>query len=311
MPGSVRLLSLEGKAGEIEIAAGEDNADFFTGGADFIGNSGSGGDGGGRLDDDFHAFPDGFHGLDDFGFGDGDNVVNVFFEDGEGERGEGGAETVGDGVAGAGGRDGTGTKRAISIVGVGGLAADDFDLRALKFGGERDAAEKTSATDGSEDVIEVGDFFEKFEGDGALAGDDLHVVVGMNHVGVSLVGDFAGGGFAGFESGLANGDLAAVGANGGMFGSGRVGRHNDPGGNAAKLSGAGECGAVIAGGVGHHAVAGLVVGEGEDCVGGAANFEGAGFLEIFTFEEELGAGGFVEVLGGEDGRAVNLMGDAF
>jgi hypothetical protein len=62
--------------------------------------------------------------------------------------------------------------------------------------------------------------------------------------------------------------------------------------------------------VGHYTVAGLVVGEGEDGVGSAANFKGGGFLEIFAFEKELSAGGFVEVLGGEDGGAVNLRGDA-
>ena len=68
---------------------------------------------------------------------------------------------------------------------------------------------------------------------------------------------------------------------------------------------------MIAGGVGHYAVAGLVVGEGEDGVGGTANFEGAGLLEIFTFEEKLGAGGFVEMFGSEHGSAVNLGSDAF
>ena len=201
-------------------------------------------------------------------------------------------------------------ERTVGVVGVGGFAADDFDLGALEFGSERNAAEKAAAADGGKDEVEIGNFFEKFKSDGTLAGNDEDVVVGMDHVRVRFFGDFAGGGLAGFESGRAEGDLAAVGANRGVFGSGRVGGHDDPCRYSADLSGAREGCAVIAGGVGHYAVARLVIGEGEDGVGGAANFEGAGLLEVFTLEEELGAGGFVEVFGGEDGSAVDLGSDA-
>lgn len=84
---------------QIEVAAGEDDADAFAFGADAAVEDGSGGDGAGRLDNDLHALPQEKHGGHDFVFGDGGDVVDVLAEDAEGQRNESGAEAVGHGVS--------------------------------------------------------------------------------------------------------------------------------------------------------------------------------------------------------------------
>ena len=61
--------------------------------------------------------------------------------------------------------------------------------------------------------------------------------------------------------------------------------------------------------LGDDAVPDLVVGQREDGVARAADLEGAGFLQIFTFEEDLSADHRIEGCGGHDGRAVDAWSD--
>jgi hypothetical protein len=48
----------------------------------------------------------------------------------------------------------------------------------------------------------------------------------------------------------------------------------------------------------------LVIGQRENFVGRAANLEGAGTLEVFTFEENFAPGNLVERVRSHDGRPV-------
>ena len=94
------------EGGEVDVAAGEDYAELWRGGVaagrEVEGGYGAGleergdGYGGGWLDDDFHALPDGAHGGDDFFFAGEQDALDVVAQDGEGARGERGAQAVGE-----------------------------------------------------------------------------------------------------------------------------------------------------------------------------------------------------------------------
>ena len=266
--------------------------------------------GAGWLDDDFHALPDEACGGDDFLFSDEQNAADTFTQDGEGARGERGAEAIGDSVARFEGLQGAGLDGAVGIVGALRFAAEDGDARTKALNAEARAAEQAAAANGGEDRVQVPYFFEELLGGGGLAGDDAVVVVGMDERGAGF-GLHAGGGFgAGGDFGFAEGDFAAVGFDGLALHAGRVFGHDDIGGDAAPGCGAGYGGTVVAAGEGDDAVGDLGVGHGEDGVAGAADLEGASFLEIVTFEEEAGASDGVERTRGEYRGAMDVRGDA-
>ena len=311
---------LEGEGGEVDVAAGEDDADFWRSaigagweiearGCSWLQERGDG-YGAAGLDDDFHAFPDEAHRGDDFFFGDEKDAVEMFAQNREGARGERGAETVGDGVAGVEGLESACGERAVGVVGAGWFAAEDVDVGADAFCGQAGAAEEAAAADGRNNRVDVGDFFEEFPGGCGLAGDDAVVVVGMDERGAGFGLDAGGSLLARSDGWLGECDLATVAFDGAAFYFWRVFGHDDVGGDAAPRGGAGDGGAVIAAGGGDDAVGGFGVGERKNGVGGAANFEGAGLLEIFALEEKLGGGDGVERVGGENWSAMNAPGDA-
>ncbi len=58
--------------------------------------------------------------------------------------------------------------------------------------------------------------------------------------------------------------------------------------------------------MGHHAVRGFVIGEGEDGITRASRLESAHFLEIFALEKDLAARHLIDRLTGEDGRPMDV-----
>ncbi len=315
-----RLFWLEREGGEVNVAAGEDDAEFWRGAVGAGGKmesgdgawlqQGSDGYGAAGLDDDFHALPDEAHRGDDFLFGDEDDPIEMLSENREGARGQGRPEAVGDGVAGVDGLESAGGQGSVGVIGAGRLAAEDMDTGPEAFCGEAGAAEETAAADWGDYGVEVGDFFEEFFGGGGLPSDDAVVVVGMDERGTS-VGLNAGGVFlAGSDGGFGEGDFSAITFDGAAFYFGRVFRHDDVRGDTAPCCRAGDGSAVIAAGGSDDAVGGFRAGERKNGVGGAANFEGAGFLKILALEEELGAGHGVERVRSENGGAVDARGDA-
>ena len=59
-----------------------------------------------------------------------------------------------------------------------GFDAEDIDFGPGELDSGCDAADQASAAAGREDGFDVGQVFENFESDGALAGNDFFVVVG-------------------------------------------------------------------------------------------------------------------------------------
>lgn len=230
-------------------------------------------------------------------------------QNGEGAGGEGGAEAVGDGVAGIEGLEGAGVQGAEGVVGAGGFAAEDVDIGAEGFGAEAGAAKKAAAADGGEDGVEIGDLFEEFLCGGSLASDDAVVVVGMDEDRAGFGLDTGTGFGARGHGGFGEGDFAAVAFDGAAFYGRSIFGHDDVGTDTAPGSGASYGRAMIAAGGSDDAVGGFGVSEGKDGVGGAANLKGASSLEVVAFEEKLGAGDGVEGVGSKDRSAMDAWGD--
>ena len=99
-----------GEGGQVDVSSGENHAEFggVAGGTiqkiqgrDFARlQKRRDGHGTGRLNNDFHALPNEARSGNDFVFADQEDAIDIFAENREGARGEGSAQTVGDGVAG-------------------------------------------------------------------------------------------------------------------------------------------------------------------------------------------------------------------
>src|SRR6202007_384909 len=118
---------------QVDVAAGEDYAEF-GGGSVGAGRKVEAGDsaglqkwsdsyGGGGLDDNFQALPDGAHRGNDFSFADEQDAVKMLTQKGEGARRERGAQAVGDRVARFKVLQRAGGEGAVGVVGTLGVAA--------------------------------------------------------------------------------------------------------------------------------------------------------------------------------------------
>src|ERR1700742_3870004 len=132
----------------------------------------------------------------------------------------------------------------------------------------------------------------------------------MDEMRAGFVEDSIAGFVARSHGGFAEFDAAAVAFDGLAFYGGGVFRHDDPGRNAAPFCGTSYGGSVITAGLRDDAVADFVFGEREDRVGGAANFERPGLLQIFALEENAGADQRIDRRRGHDRGAMNAWLDA-
>ena len=87
---------------------------------------GSEADGRGGLDDDFHAFPDEFHGEDDVGFGDGEDALHMVENNWEGVDSQGSAQTISHSVGLDGWDESFLCERLIGVVGLLGFGSPDL-----------------------------------------------------------------------------------------------------------------------------------------------------------------------------------------
>jgi hypothetical protein len=78
-------LLLPGQFAYIHIAAADDNADFQSAQIDFLFPQHANRHRGRWLDDDLRTFPHEFHRCNDARFADGDDLLNVLLNDGEGQ----------------------------------------------------------------------------------------------------------------------------------------------------------------------------------------------------------------------------------
>ncbi len=149
---------------EVEISAGKNDADAFSFDGEFFVDGDGGGDGAGRLDDQFQTFPESAHGGENFFFGDESDFVDVLAKNRKSKRAESGAKAVGDGFGFCGWLDFAGGERAVSVVGIFRFGANNANLRAHGFRGDGSTAEETAAADWRNDDVEVGNVFEQFDG---------------------------------------------------------------------------------------------------------------------------------------------------
>ena len=118
-------------------------------------------------------------------------------DDGEGDlTGLGSAEAIGDGGAVV---DADGLARFEAecvVVGEDWFDAEDADGGVDFFSDQGAAGEETATAEADEEGVEAGDFFEQFEGEGALARDGPGMVVGRDESGTAVLGDLVADGFA-------------------------------------------------------------------------------------------------------------------
>ncbi len=304
-----------GDEGEVDVAAAEDEDDFFAlevgefeGGAFHDGGEGYGA---GTFDDHFFKFEEAEDGFGDLGFIDEDDVVDDALGDLEAELAAlGDGEAIGEGGLGGDAGEGTGGEGVMERGGMDGFDADDEGLRAQGFEDGADAGDEAAAADGDDDGVDIGEVVEDFEGHGALAGDDVRVIEGGD-VGEGIFVGEEGGVGAGFVEGFTVEDDAGVeGAAVGDFDDGGPAGHDDGDGDFEELAVVGESEGVVTGGGGDDAGLFLGGGELEEFVAGPAFFEGAGHLEVVELAEDLGAAEFGEGEGVRERRVVDGGADA-
>ena len=83
-----------------------------------------------------------------------------------------------------------------------GLHADDLDAGLQRLGGDRDAGDQAAAADRHQQHVEVGHRGQHLQRDGALAGDDQAIVIGMDE-GQPVCAAMIGGERGGFLEGRA------------------------------------------------------------------------------------------------------------
>jgi len=155
-----------------------------------------------------------------------------------------------------------------------------------------------------EQNVERSHLFEQLPRGGALAGDDVRVIVRWDEREPTLGGEARADGFAVFALAIVEDDLAAVAFGRHALDSGRVRRHHDHPRDIEDSAGERDGLRMISGGKRHDAAPAFVGGELREGVVGAAKLEGAGALEILAFEEQLRTGLLVEAPGRHDGRAM-------
>ena len=178
-----------------------------------------------------------------------------------------------------------------------GLHAVDLDLRLEALDGEGHAGDESAAAHRHDDGVHIGQLVEDLEADGALPGDDLLVIVGVDegHARLFLqldslvVGIVIG---AGHEADLRAEVLGVL-----HLHDGCAVRHTDDAPDAPAGSGQRHALRVVACRAGDDALVALLLGELADFIISAAHLEAAGHLQVLGLEVELAV---LRELGGLD-----------
>ncbi len=169
----------------------------------------------------------------------------------------------------------------------GGLNTVHFDVRVQSLDGVSDTGDEPAAANGHDDRVDVRDLFEDLEADGALARNDVFVVERVDE-GVAF-------GVAQFEGFIVSvvvdpgneADVGAVFLGGFDLGDGSVVRQADEALRAGLRRGKGHTLGMVAGGAGDDAPGLLFVGKLGDLVGGTADLEGTGDLQVLGLEDDF------------------------
>ena len=151
------------------------------------------------------------------------------------------------------------------------------------------AAEEAAAAHRGNDRIRVRYLISQLHCRGPLTGDDVKVIIGMNHRGAGPFNNLRGGGLPCRQRGLTEGDLRAITCHRSLLHPGRRGGHHNIGLHPAHRCRMSEGGSMIARRVRHHAGGTLAFREILHRIGGAPELEGPCLLEVLTLEEKLRA----------------------
>src|ERR1035437_155800 len=300
-----------GQQADVDVAAGDHHHGAAMAESGFGLDDRGKGCGSGALGEGLLLFEEHEDGAGDFFVVDGDDFVDVVANHGQGEvAGASDGDAIGDGGLGGDGDGVSGLASAEHGGKLFRLDADDADsgIGLIERAGE--AADEPAAADGDDDGFDVGDLLEQFEADGALAGDDLGVVEGVDE-GAAFFNAAAQGLFAGFVvAGAEENDLGAVGAGGGDLGLRSGERHDDLGADGAGSGGEGDTLGVVSGAGRDDAALAFGLAERQQLVERASFLERAGALEVFKLEVQGQAGELGEVVRELAGRHVNGLADA-
>ena len=171
-----------------------------------------------------------------------------------------------------------------------GFHPDQADGRIDGFGCDSDTSHQTAAADGYDDRVDIRLCQHHFQADGALASNDVWIVIGMD-LGETVTGNQIVGQanqIAKLRSCLDDGCAEALRAS--HFGERRAGGHGDGGRNAQAARVIGDALGMIAGGDGDHAAAALVFRQLQQAVECAPILERGGELQVLQRQPNLRAG---------------------
>ena len=184
-----------------------------------------------------------------------------------------------------------------------GLHADDLAGRLQRLDRDGDARDQAAATDRHDDRFEVRTVFDDLQADGALAGDDMGIVVGMDEHRAGARDPLLDDGVAIGQRLALEHHLGAEGAGGGDLHEGGVRRHDDGGVDAEALGVPGDGLGMIAGRHGDDAARAFLRAERQHLDQRAALLERGGRLQVLVFDPDVGAGELRQARGGQEGRA--------
>ena len=243
----------------------------------------------GGLDHHLHPLGKEGHALDELRVGGGDDVVDVATNDLERQLPQVlGLCAVGKGLRRVDVDDRAAAKRPLPVVARLGLDAVELALRRQRTQRQRGPAEQAAATQAHEHRVELADLLHQLQRRGALAGDDIRMVVGRDQRQAALARQPTADRLAIFGVAVVHHDLGAIAARCRHLGTRRIVRHHDGGRDAQLPRRQGDRLRMVAGREGDHAGAPLRLAELRQRIEGAAELEGTGTLEVLALEEQLG-----------------------
>ena len=292
----------------IDVAAGKDEPDAASAEAGGIGEHGGEAGGAGALGHGLLEHEIGGDGLLDSELGHQHDVVDMAANDFQRQRADVlDGDALGERLAA--------DPRRLAVEGRAhggihfGFDADDLHVRLERLDRDGNARNQAAAADRHDDRFEVRAVGDDLEADGALSGNDMRVVIGMDEHRAA-----AGDGL--LHDRLAIGDCLAVddhlraeGAGGGDLHEGRWPRHDDGCRDAKPLGVPGDRLGVVAGGHGNDAAGAFVGRKRQQLDQRAAFLERGGRLQVLVFDPDVGAGEVGQARGGQERRAHHHAGN--
>ena len=241
----------------------------------------------GTLGDHLLLLDESQNGGGDFVLGDESNVVHIVFDHFIGQlTGLFHGDAVGNGGNGGQGFHFAVVDGVVHAGSAGGLNTVDLHMGGDRLDGAGHAGDQSAAADGHQNRVHVAHFIHDLQTDGALTGNDVLIVEGVDKgVAVLLlqfqslvVGVVVDTGY--------QADLGTVALGGLHLGDGGGIGQADQGRDAALAGGQRHALGVVAGGAGDDALGLFLIGKHSDFIAGAPKLERAGFLQALGLQVE-------------------------